>query len=176
MDAIELLVIQIYIAACIIPLIVSIMLFRHATTPFVRLLTLLTFKPIITTPLWLLIMSLLPDTGDRIPAPVAVVPILYLPIWFTVEALVPLPLIGIGVTSVLLWSFRSRLRTMPRVALLLILMLDLLRWGSTYLSTLLHGDAINMFTVPAIVMPTIFAVVAWKMRHAGQESHLQPSV
>lgn len=150
-----------YVVPCIVPLIVGVFLMGTEHNTWVRMLALLTLKPVIATPLWLLSLFLFRSFESEPPVSIAILPVLYIPVGLSFETLLPIPIIGCGLTATIIWIYRASLRTMPYSVLALVLVLDTLRWGSTYLTNLVVADSIDMFTWPAVIMPSIFALAAW---------------
>ena len=134
-----------------IPLLVGIYLLTRATSfTFVRMLGVLTLKPIVATPLWLMIIAALGD-AER-----AIVPNDFF--------LLAAP--GIVLTIVILIIYRSALRPEFAAQMATILVLDGLRWASSsfaFVSRGAYGGA--ALGVLCFAMPTIFALVAlWVAR------------
>jgi WD40 repeat protein len=104
----------------------------------IQLVATLTFKPVVTGAIYIA---------------------LYLVLYFDsapLRALPVLAVLGPGVTALILWRFRGAVRTLPRVALATLLGLDLLRWVSAFLGTVLVVPPLV-----SLVMPTLYMIVAW---------------
>ena len=130
-----------------LPLIIGIYLLTRANAfTFVRMLGVLTLKPIVATPLWLMIISALGE-AER-----AIVPNDF----FLLSA----P--GFVLTIVILIIYRSALRPAFAARLTAILVLDALRWASSsfaFVSRGAYGGA--ALGLLCFAMPTIFALVAF---------------
>jgi hypothetical protein len=129
-----------------LPLIIGIYLLTRASAfTFVRMLGVLTLKPIVATPLWLMIIAALGE-AER-----AIVPNDFF--------LLAAP--GIVLTIVILIIYRSTLRPAFAAHLTTILILDALRWASSsfaFVSRGAYGGA--ALGLLCFAMPTIFALVA----------------
>jgi hypothetical protein len=127
----------------ILPLTIGLALVRRA--PGVsRLAGWLTLKPLLATPLWLLLGAATFSGNWSRPS--------------LAYALTALP--GVGLTLVLVWVFRSEVRWRGIGPLWLLLVLDTLRWGSSFLLGLVGAAKINLLLI-SLAMPTVFAISAW---------------
>lgn len=79
------------------------------------------------------------------------------------RALPVLAILGPGATALIVWAFRRAAGALPRVGLATLLALDLMRWLSAYL-----GTALVVPPIVALVMPTLFMIVAWLLIALGQ--------
>ena len=103
----------------LLPLIVGVYLFgRPASSPLIHFMALMTLKPVLATPLWLVMIELSVTTARTPPIPEIV--------------LQALP--GISLTLLIVWTCRARLRGQPADIITTLLILDTLRWGSSVLS------------------------------------------
>jgi hypothetical protein len=141
----------------IVPAIIArSLLYRENADALTRMAGLLTLKPVFTTPLWWLILySTTPVT--QVATTLSILP-------------------GAGLTLLTLYMFRSILfgRGMHRAAWLLIV-LDCIRWSNSYIIALSSYDAyqpqrnalvgtLAQFSgIIGLLMPSLFALVAWRM-------------
>lgn len=110
----------------------------------IQLVATLTLKPVVTGAIYLALYLIL--YLDAVP----------------LRALPVLAVLGPGATALILWRFRDAMRTLPRLALATLLGLDLLRWVSAFLATMLL-----LYPLVALLMPTFFMIVAWLLVATG---------
>ena len=127
----------------ILPLIIGLALV-HRAPGVSRLAGWLTLKPVLATPLWFL-LGAATFRGDWSRPSLA-------------YAVTALP--GVGLTLVLVWVFRSVVRWRANGPLWLLLVLDTLRWGSSFLFGLVEAAKLSLLMV-SLAMPTVFALCAW---------------
>ena len=113
---------------------------RTRAHDFRRFAGVLTLKPIIATPMWLILaepyLFTIVDTTDP----------------RYVLTIVP----GISMTIIILWYFRHSLLSLNKLRVGLLIVLDTARWVSTFAVPQLESQwFISLF------MPTVFAFVAW---------------
>lgn len=111
----------------------------------VRLVATLILKPVVTTAVYVALYLFL--SLDSVP----------------LRALPVLAILGPGVTGLIVWRFRDAARLLPRTALVLLLVLDLMRWLSSFLAT-----ARLMPSLAAYAMPTLAMVVGWLLIARGR--------
>jgi len=133
----------------VLPLIIGgYLLSRSSPSPLTHFMALLTLKPLLATPLWLILaqLSVMPFWTHPIPD----------------VLLQALP--GISLTLLIVWVCRARLKGQPVGIITTLLVLDTLRWGSTVFSYTpdrpFGGESLFLLS---LAMPSIFAVVAWLM-------------
>jgi hypothetical protein len=130
-----------------LPLIIGLALVRRTTTSGLSHLSgWLTLKPLVATPLWIALVAAT-STGNWSRPSLA-------------YGLTALP--GVGLTIVLVWVFRAEVRWRPINPVWLLLVLDTLRWGSSFLLGFDTAAAIYLVLM-SLAMPTVFALCAWRV-------------
>ena len=131
----------------IVPFIIGVrILLRSAPFSFAQMLGVFALKPLVTTPFWFQMMELVATKQSPRVLPDFVV----------------LAAPGMMATLGILLVYRTALTRAYVPHLVLILILDCVRWSSSSYSVVAnrpYGDGFS--TVLCLVMPTIFAVVAW---------------
>ncbi len=111
-------------------------------------MALMTLKPLLATPLWLAVIQLSTSLGRTQPIPNVI--------------LQALP--GVGLTLLIVWTCRARLKGQPAGIITTLLILDTVRWGSSVLGQQFEQLAGNcFFLLLSMSMPTVFALVAWSL-------------
>jgi len=124
------------------------LLSRSSTSPLTYFMALLTLKPLLATPLWLLLVQLSVDPTWTDPIPKV--------------GLYSLP--GIGLTLLIVWACRARLKGQPAGIIAILLVLDTFRWGSTVITQAGYRPPPptgEILFILSLTMPSIFAIVAW---------------
>lgn len=151
---------ELYIQVMTIPTLIGILLlgkyfaFKSASRRFDLIAALLTIKPLVATPIWLLILNEPFPSADFTHA------------WRAALSIVP----GAGLTAFIVLVFRSSFTApginKPRI----ILMLDCIRWLNSFFLVILFSTlALSDWFLPVIMswlgvlMPTIFALSACAM-------------
>jgi len=127
----------------ILPCFLGIRILGQASDDFSRLAGWLTLKPLIATPLWFFLVDATFSGDWSRPGPAYV--------------LTALP--GIGLTLILVLIFRSVFQSHSSATRML-LALDTVRWGSSFLMGLLPGSIKLLLAFIALAMPTVFALFA----------------
>ena len=130
-----------------LPLLVGGYLFgRSAASPLTYFIALMTLKPLLATPLWLVMIQLSVTPSWTHPIPDVV--------------LHALP--GISLTLLIVWTCRARLKGQSAGIITTLLILDTIRWGSSVLSqTRNRPYGSELLFVLSVSMPSVFAIVAW---------------
>ena len=133
-----------------IPAAIGVYLSANRPGDLRRMAGLLTLKPIVTTPVWLAILSgLLSSPNDK---------------WMPAHFLSILP--GAGVTIVIALAFRHLFTGPSAGRAKILLVLDCARWLNSFLMILPYGGGIQggqlacVFAVIGLALPSVFAVVA----------------
>ncbi len=151
MDSSTIFPLLLYSAACVIPVLIGIGLWLDGrTAPFSRFAAVFTLKPILVIPLWFPVSALLtPLVPDHA----------------TYRIGGTIFVTAVGLTVFILWHFRQQLTDANLPTVEVLFGLDSLRWLSTLGIVTIEGGW--WFFVPlSLAMPTIFAVVA--LRHASK--------
>ena len=119
---------------------------RSAASPLTYFMALMTLKPLLATPLWLVMIQLSVTPSWAHPIPDVV--------------LYALP--GISLTLLITWTCRARLKGQSTSIITTLLILDTIRWGSSVLSqTLNRPYGSELLLLLSVSMPSVFAIVAW---------------
>jgi hypothetical protein len=136
-----------FVLPFILPLIIGLALvWRTTTSGLSHLCGWLTLKPLVATPLWLVLVAAT-FTGNWSRPSLA-------------YGLTAIP--GIGLTIMLVWIFRAEIDWRPSSPIWLLLVLDTLRWGSSFLLGLHTAEVISLILI-SLAMPTVFALCAWRV-------------
>jgi hypothetical protein len=127
----------------ILPCLLGIRILGQSSDDFSRLASWLTLKPLIATPIWFFLVDATFSGDWSRPGPAYV--------------LTALP--GIGITLIIVLIFRSVVQSHPS-GIRMLLALDTLRWGSSFLMGLLPGSIKLLLAFIALAMPTVFALFA----------------
>lgn len=129
--------------AVFLPIILGIRLFLRTDDPyFSRFAGLLTLKPLLATPIWMMIGSAT-ATAPRAPIVLTLLP-------------------GIGLTVLLLIAYKDVLRDeTTRQSAIVLLVLDCVRWINSFIMLLSASTpASGLLIFVAIALPGVFALVA----------------
>lgn len=140
-----------WFGAAIVPLIGGLLMRRSQRLPdywphaTINLVVAVILKPVFTTAIYIWLYLSLGLEGN----------------WLS--AALVLAVLGPGVTIGLLYRFRAGIAALPRTALILLLVLDATRWGSSYLS------AVGLIPlVGALSAPTLVTLAAWLLLARGR--------
>jgi hypothetical protein len=152
--------VELYIQVMIIPALIGILLLgkyllsKSAGRRFDLIAALLTLKPLVATPIWLMILNELFLSPDFTHA------------WRVALSIVP----GAGLTAFIVLVFRSSFTASGISRTRLLLMLDCIRWLNSFFLVILFSTlALSDFFLPVIMswlgvlMPTIFTLSACAM-------------
>jgi hypothetical protein len=131
----------------VLPLLIGgYLLSRSSASPVTTFMALLTLKPVLATPLWLGLVQLSATPSWTDPIPDAL--------------LYALP--GIGLTLLIMLSCRASLKGQSAGLIVILLLLDTLRWGSTVLTQGMdRPPGAEFLFMLSLMMPSVFAIVAW---------------
>lgn len=129
----------------LVPLIIGISLLRNnLPLGFRHMLGTFTVKPIVATPFWFSMIEIIVAPNWRRPIPDFFV----------------LAIPGIGLTLLILWIYRATVKKHVGLVLL-VLLLDSMRWGSSSIGVVMYQTGQQEGTImmfAGVVMPTIFAI------------------
>jgi hypothetical protein len=148
-------ILPILLPIMLIPIIISVIILRKATAfSFPQMVGIFTLKPLVATPLWLNSMEIIAQPSWRHPIPDFLV----------------LTAPGIILTLAILLVYRSCLRKELAGVIMILLILDGIRWSSSSLSITLDRVYGNAFMgILSFVMPTVFAIAAlWLAKSSAQ--------